>query len=158
MDNWEKLTVTRLDDTTDPITITIENDIVLNTLNVKFAENSIGTVNCTFNQAFDTLKSGNDWIVLVMSDGYIVSYSEFIIDKECSIPSWTPTSIPSVPTKSPSMSPTYIPSNTPTDSPISLPSAAPSILPSVTPSQSPSQAPSNTPSIVPTRMCCQFNV
>ena len=170
LNNWQRLTETRLGDATDPIVITIENDMVLNTVNVKFAENSIGSVNCTFNQAFDTFESGNDWIVLVMSDAGIVSYSEFIIDKECSVPVTLPTNISSVPTDLPSMSPTMnpgrtptdTPSNSPTDSPIILPSAAPSNIPSATPSQtpslSPSSLPSNTPSSVPTRMYCQFNV
>ena len=139
LNNWELLTGTRLGDTTDPITITIENDIVLNTVNVKFAENSIGSVNCTFNQAFDTFESGNDWIVLIMTDDGIVSYSEFIIDTECSIPTIAPT-----------MNPSNISSVTP--------SAVPSQSPSLSPTQIPTHIPSSTPSSELASMCCQLNV
>ena len=81
--NWEKLTGSRLNNPTDPITITVENDLIRNTATIRFSEDSIGTVNCAFNQAFDTVESGNDWIVLAMSANGVVSYSKFTVEQEC---------------------------------------------------------------------------
>merc|ERR550532_882399 len=135
-----------------PITWTLENDPVANTMSLSF-ETDLFSVDFVQNCAFDAMPSGEGLKIYIGGNDPTHSFTVNSFDVEALSETPLPTPMTSSPSKSPSLmpskSPSMMPSNVPSKSPTFVPSQSPSKSPTNLPSQSPLAAPSNAPTTAP---------